>query len=345
MAKAKKTSFIDIQCVEFKQDSHILYFFSGDAKKMWKILAINTKIEDKDEGYQRTLSQSRVKSISKYIDAGNAITQSLLISLDDASVIKKGAATFLRIKNTPKAGWVIDGQHRFAGANNATKSISLPFIAFVGLSIEKQIQLFITINQEAKGVPSSLYLDLLKNLPNKSIQEVAKERAADIGTELKKDEKSSFYAKIVITTAPKRGEISLTNFVRKVTPLIQPGKGILNAFTETEQRSIINNYYKSLKNIFPKEFNRQDSIFFQTLGFGGLINALPTFFSVCLREYSGFTVEDATKVFKKIEYFDFSTWHSKGTGSAAEIEAGNDLTTEINSIFEIGKKGGSGLRV
>ena len=76
-----------------------------------------------------------------------------------------------------------------------------------------------------------------------------------------------------------------------------------------------------------------------------MINALPTFFSVCLREYSGFTVEDATKVFKKIEYFDFSTWHSKGTGSAAEIEAGNDLTTEINSIFEIGKKGGSGLRV
>ena len=50
-------------------------------------------------------------------------------------------------------------------------------------------------------------------------------------------------------------------------------------------------------------------------------------------------------MFKKIEYFDFSTWHSKGTGSAAEIEAGNDLTTEINSIFEIGKKGGSGLRV
>jgi len=341
----KKAQFLEIPCIEFKQDGHILYFFTGDAKKMWKVFAINTKIEDRDEGYQRTLSQSRVKAIAKYVDAGNAITQSLLISLDHASVITKGGFKFLKIKNTPKAGWVIDGQHRFAGANSATKNINLPFIGFVGLSIEKQIQLFITINQEAKGVPSSLYLDLLKNLPNKTVQEVAKERAADIGTELKKDEESSFYAKIVITTAPKRGEISLTNFVRKVTPLIQPGKGILNAFTETEQRSIFNNYYKALKNIFPKEFNRTDSIFFQTLGFGGLINALPTFFSVCLREYSGFAVEDATKVFKKIDYFDFNTWHSKGTGSSAEIEAGNDLTTELNSIFEVGKKGGSALRV
>ncbi len=345
MAKARKETFIEIPCVEFTQDENTLYFFSGDAKKMWKILAINTKIEDKDEGYQRTLSGSRVKAIAKFIDAGNPITQSLLISLNDATVIKKGGRSFLRIKNVAKAGWVIDGQHRFAGANTATKSINLPFIAFVGLTLEKQIQLFITINQEAKGVPSSLYLDLLKNLPNKTTQEVAKERAADIGTELKKDEESAFYAKIVITTAPKRGEISLTNFVRKVTPLIQPGKGILNAFTESEQRSIFNNYYKALQNIFPKEYNRTDTIFFQTLGFGGLINALPTFFSVCLREYSGFAIQDATKVFKKIDYFDFGSWRAKGTGSAAEIEAGNDLTTEINSIFEVGKKGGTALRV
>lgn len=341
----KKNQFIEIPCIEFKQHTHTLYFFNEDAKKMWRIFAINTKIEDKEEGYQRTLSQSRVKSIAKYIDAGNPITQSLLISLDDATVITKGKNKYLKIRNTPKAGWVIDGQHRFAGANSATKNVNLPFIGFVGLSLEKQIQLFITINQEAKGVPSSLYLDLLKNLPNKTVQEVARERAADIGSELKKDEESPFYAKIVITTAPKKGEISLTNFVRKVTPLIQPGKGILNAFTESEQRSVINNYFKAVKNIFPKEFNRNDSIFFQTLGFGGLINALPTFFSICLREYSGFTIVDATKILKRIDYFDFSAWHSKGTGSSAEIEAGNDLTTELNSIFDVGKKGSSGLRV
>jgi DGQHR domain-containing protein len=247
--------------------------------------------------------------------------------------------------NIADAGWVIDGQHRFLGAVHANKDIELPFVAFIGLSIERQIQMFITINQEAKGVPSSLYLDLLKKIPNKTPQEVAKERGADIGSELKRDEESPFFSRIVVTTAPKKGEISLTNFVRKITPLIQPGKGILNAFTETEQRSIVNNYFKALKNIFPKEYSKENTIFFQTLGFGGLMNAFPTFFSICLREFSGFAVEDATKVFKKIEHFDFSTWQSKGTGNSAEIEAGNDLATELNSSFEVGGKGSKSIRI
>lgn len=338
MAKSiKKVGNLEFQCMEFKQGNSLMYFFSADAKTMWKVISINRKIEDKNEGYQRTLSQSRVKAIAKYIDSGNSIPQSLLITLDEAKIVTKNNQTFINFNNTSDAGWVIDGQHRFAGAYNATKNINLPFIAFVGLEIQEQIQLFVTINQEAKGVPSSLYLDLLKNLPNKTIQEVAKERSADIGSELKRDEASPFYGRIVITTSPKKGEISLTNFVRKITPLIQPGKGLLSVYTEVEQRGIISNYFKGLKNIFSKEFNRRDTIFFQTLGFGALINALPTFFSICYREHKGFTAEDATKIFKKIDYLDFTTWHKKGTGSAAEIEAGNDLITELNSMFEIGE--------
>jgi DGQHR domain-containing protein len=343
--KAATKRFLELPCLEFQQGNKTLVGFSANAKLMWNVLSINRKIEDKDEGYQRSLSGSRVKSIAKYIDSGNTIPQSLLITLDDAELIQKAGKTFIRIKNHRDAGWVIDGQHRFAGAYTARKDINLPFVAFIGLEIEEQIQLFININQLAKGVPSSLYLDLLRNLPNKTPQEQAKERAADLGGELKKDEDSPFYAKIVITTSPKKGEISLTNFVRKVTPLIQPGKGILNAFTEAEQRGIIANYFTALKNIFPKEFNRIDSIFFQTLGFGALMNALPTFFSICLRVHAGFAVEDATKVFKKIDYFDFSTWHSKGTGSAAEIEAGNDLSTELNAMFEISANGTASIRI
>ncbi len=345
MAKTVNKRNIDFPSVEFKQGKHTVYFFSAKAKELWNIVSINRRVEDKDEGYQRSLSQSRVNSISRYVDAGNALPQSILISFDEGEPIKKANKTFLRIKNIKDAGWVIDGQHRLVGSQKATTDVNLPVLAFVGLELQQQIQLFITINQEAKGVPASLYLDLLKNLPNRNPQEVAKERAADIATELKKDEESPFYAKIVVTTAPRKGELSLINFVRKVTPLIQPGKGILQVYTEIEQRGIISNYYKALKNIFPKEYSRLDSIFFQTLGFGGLINALPTFFSICYREYKGFTVEDATRIFKKIDYFDFSAWHSKGTGSSAEIEAGNDLATELNSMFEIGTEGSTTIRI
>lgn len=159
---------MEIPCIEFNQDKHNLIFFVADAKEIWKVLSINRKIEDKDEGYQRTLSGSRVKSIAKYIDQGNTVPQSLLVSFDAGEVVTKAGKKYLKIKKVKDAGWVIDGQHRLAGAYNAKKKINLSFLAFVGLEVQEQIQLFITINQEAKGVPASLYLDLLKNLPNKT---------------------------------------------------------------------------------------------------------------------------------------------------------------------------------
>lgn len=342
MAKKK---YYTIPCIEMKQNDSLLYLFAEDAKKMWEVLSINRRVEDKDEGYQRVISGSRVKSISKYIEAKNPIPQSLLVSFEEAEIVDKKGLKFIRIEQKPDAGWVIDGQHRFAGANSSKDSIKLAFVAFVGLDLTEQIKLFITINQEAKGVPSSLYLDLLKSFPNKTPSEQAKERVADIATELKRDESSTFYNKIVVTTSPKTGELSLVNFVRKITPLVLPQKGILAVFTVQEQKAIINNYYRALSNIFPKDFNKQDSIFFQTLGFGALINALPTFFTICFRENKGFTVEDATKIFKRIEYFDFSQWKSKGTGSSAELEAGNDLTIELNSMFDLGGNVAGTLRV
>ncbi len=73
----------------------------------------------------------------------------------------------------------------------------------------------------------------------------------------------------------------------------------MSGFTEVEQRAVINNYFLAVKNVFTKEYKRTDSIFFQTLGFGGLINALPQIFTYSLRENKGFTVADVTKVLKK----------------------------------------------
>jgi len=331
-SKKSNTKFIKFPCTVFEQDKFKLVFFTGESITLWKILEINRRVEDKDEGYQRTLSPSRVRAISKYIAKGNPIPLSLLVTFDDAKLIDNNK--LLKVPNRHNAGWVIDGQHRLAGAHESGKNITLPVIAFLGLEVLEQIQQFVTINKEAKGVPSSLYFDLLKHIPNKKPSEIAKERTADIASDLKRDEESPFYGKIVVTTSPRRGELSLTNFVRKVTPLILKGKGIFASFSEIEQTKIIKNYYLGLKNVFPKQFTRHDSIYFQTLGFGALMNSLPQFFSLCLKHFSGFSVEDITKAFKEINHFDFDEWYKKGTGSAAEIEAGNDLIAELNSAFE-----------
>ncbi|MDB5870886.1 MAG: hypothetical protein JWQ07_328 [Ramlibacter sp.] len=327
MAQPKTTKF---KCIPIKQGTTTLYAFAASAKSLWKLVQINTRDPDKDKGYQRILSPSRVSSIAKYISAKNPIPTSILVSFSKATINATG--TEIAVPTKANAGWVIDGQHRLAGAHQSSKDIELPVIAFVGLDVDAQIQQFVTINKEAKGVPTSLYYDLLSHLPDKSPAERAKERAADIAAELRKEEDSPFSGRIVITSAPKKGQISLNNFVRKVYPLLLDGR-VLAPYSVTEQKLVIANYYKGLQVAFPQVFQKHANLFYQTLGFGALMNALPVFLGLCIKKYKAFKVEDVAKVFSQVKHFDFAGWENLGTGSAAETQAGEDLRTELLAAF------------
>lgn len=340
---AKKSKVIEFPCTYFKQGNYEFVFFLGETSKLWDVLSINKRIEDKKEGYQRALSQGRVKKISHYISLGNPIPISILVSLEKAQLSKDKKT--ISIDHKEGAGWVIDGQHRLTGAFESKIDIVLPVIAFLGLDLGEQIRQFVTINREAKGVPTSLYLDLLPHLKNKKPSDIARERVADIASQLKNDENSPFFGRIVVTSAPKKGELSLTNFVRKVTPLILEGKGILGPYTISEQLAVLTNYYLGLRNVFPTHFKNYESIFFQTIGFGALLNAFPTVFSISLKEYKAFRVEDVTKVFKKIDHFDFGVWTKMGTGSAAESQASEDLLSELLGSFVDEEGTNASLRV
>src|SRR5205823_11173032 len=96
----------------------------------------------------------------------NSIPVGIVVSLNEAKFDR--AKGHLSIPAGEDIGWVIDGQHRLAGAHRAAQEdidIELPVIAFVGLDDDNQIRQFVTINREGKGVPTSLVLDLLKRLP------------------------------------------------------------------------------------------------------------------------------------------------------------------------------------
>jgi DGQHR domain-containing protein len=339
-SKAKAKPPLVFRCLPVKQFDQTFYMFAAPAKALWSVVSINQRDENKDSGYQRVLSPSRTRAIAAYLKKQQPMPLSLLISFDDAALSPDKRT--ITIKNKPKSGWVIDGQHRLAGAHESELDVELPVIAFVGLDVSQQIGQFVTINREAKGVPTSLYYDLLKHLPKKkSAADTAKERAADIANELRKDEESPFFGKIVIMSSPAKGEISLTNFVRKVAPLVFETKGFLAAYSVVEQRGIIHNYYKGLQIAEPKEFDKPDSVFFQTIGFGALMNALPTFVNLTLKATKSFKVKDVVSTFKEIGHFDFAAWRELGTGGAAESQAGDDLTAELLAAFETKGEAGS----
>lgn len=316
------------KALKFKQGPNDLYVFSAPAAKIWEIVEINKRTDDKVDGYQRALSASRAQDIKKFIENGNVVAPAIVVAFDQDKARFDEVHSELLVEDVPDAGWVIDGQHRLRGAELANEhmDVELAVVAFVGLDVQNQIEQFVTINKEAKGVPTSLYYDLLKLLPRKKKPaEVAKEKAAAIADVLRKNRSSVFYDRIVVVTAPKKGELSLNNFVRKISPLLVENKGAFSAYSQQEVSMIIENYFEGLKSVFPEEFSLAKQRFFQTLGFGAVVNALHPIFLITHKETGAFRVKDVEKMLERIQDFNFSDWDNVGTGSAAEIQAGRDL--------------------
>jgi DGQHR domain-containing protein len=335
------TQHVEFPCISFQQGEMPLYLFVASAKALWELVDVDRKIENKEQGYQRTLSAARVAKLAGFIDAGNVIPNSVLISFDEGT--SEGDGTLLRVPRRSDAGWVIDGQHRLAGAHEAQHDIQLAVIAFVNLPQQEQIKQFVTINREQKGVPSSLYLELLKHLPgSKTETQIAETRSVDLANLMKVDEESPFFTRIVTTTSPAEGQLSTTNFVRKVAPLVRKN-GRLNIYPDDTRAAIINNYYLGLANVFPREYKKKGSIFFKTLGFGALLSTLPLFLDLTLGERRTFKVADVAAVFKRIDFFDFEGWHQMGTGSAAENTAADDLRQALTDAFSDAGKQTAGI--
>ena len=316
-AKAKRVERrpLRFDCLTFKQAGKVLVLFACNAKTLSTIVQVNQREEDSSGGYQRVLSEARVAKIASFVDAGNYIPTSVLLSFDHASL--SADRTELIVENRKDAGWVIDGQHRIVGGNAAETNILLPVVAFTDLDIDSQISCFVTINREQKGVSSSLYLELLKSLPaNHNPNEDARRRAIDLAQQLKINEDSPFFGKIVSTTSPGKGRLSLTNFVRKVQPMMKLNGGCLSPFNDENKGKILDNYYKALRNVFPTEYENSNSVFFKTIGFGALMGALPAFLNTTLTSCGGrFRVTDASTIFNRMADFDFSAW--KGISSSA----------------------------
>jgi DGQHR domain-containing protein len=323
---------LKFDALEITQGKKQFYVFRCKASELWKFARINQRIEDKDEGYQRVLSPSRVRQLKQFIMAGNAVPGAIIISFDAAKFANKT----IEFDETKVAGWIMDGQHRAAAAHEAALEkydIELPVVAFIGLSVEQQTDYFVTINREAKSVPSSLYIDLLKNLPKqKTEKELLEERVADISRAVNQDPDSPLFQRVVSTVSPKAGQISLTNFARIIRPHINPNSGILATYNLNEQQKILENYIAGFKSEFPKQFAR--NIFFKTLGFGAIFKAFPVVFSNSLRLSKSFRVSDVQAILSNVGDFDFDSWSRIGTGSQAERIAADDFITELKKSLE-----------
>lgn len=117
--------------------------------------------EDTGLGYQRRFNARHSQDFRRYIKQPNASTIPLTLNLRPGNppgwrLIDRGEGR-IGLEVDPDAGKVmaqVDCQHRLGHLDDLT--ISLPFMCFLGLSVQEEREVFNTINSKAKGLSTSL---------------------------------------------------------------------------------------------------------------------------------------------------------------------------------------------
>ena len=156
------------------------YSFVSTPRNLLKIAFINHQALNHPDGrpaYQRMISASRIKEIGEYIVKGGFFPTNILVNFSDAprfDLISNKENTDSRIKfgwltlpSKYRSAWIIDGQHRLYGFSRLTDECldqSLFVLAFENMNVQKEADLFVTINHKQKSVPKSLLVSLLADI-------------------------------------------------------------------------------------------------------------------------------------------------------------------------------------
>jgi len=178
--KVPGLSNVKIPAVRGKIGGETFYSFVSTPRDLLKIAFINHQALNHPDGrpaYQRMISSSRVKEIGEFIQKGGFFPTNILINFSDSpqfDLISNKENTDQNIKfgwitlpSKYRSAWVIDGQHRLYGFSRLDDSFldqSLFVLAFEKMAVEKEADLFITINHKQKSVPKSLLVSLLADI-------------------------------------------------------------------------------------------------------------------------------------------------------------------------------------
>jgi DNA sulfur modification protein DndB len=204
-----------IPAVRGKMGGHTYYSFATEPENLLKIgyvLHRNKANVNMMPTYQRLIKKSRLKSVSEFIESGGYFPNSIVISIDAKNCNFDPANTqvsstisdvgILHLPKKYKSAYIIDGQHRLYGYSNSEfkNKNTIPVVAFVNLSRDEQVQLFMQINENQKAVSKDLRNTLNADLLWTSDNFIDQQKAlcSRISIYLGEDRNSPLYGKISI---------------------------------------------------------------------------------------------------------------------------------------------------
>lgn len=160
-----------VPAIQGKMGGYTYYSFAIEPERLLKIAYVlhrNNANMRWMPTYQRIIKKSRLKKVSQFVSGGGFFPNSLILNIDNGGkklsfdrADKQAGSTTLGILHLPRkyrSVYVIDGQHRLYGFANSQRASTelVPIVAFVDLPGEKQLELFMQINENQQAVPKNL---------------------------------------------------------------------------------------------------------------------------------------------------------------------------------------------
>ncbi|MGG0248492.1 DGQHR domain-containing protein [Peribacillus frigoritolerans] len=248
---------IDLKVEKVIQPIGEFYITQIDSKSLYSmakadIMRISNSEDTIYEGIQRELDFKKVEKIENYLRSKEAtFPNSIILNLNKNHLIELND-DIMKIRITENTFSIIDGQHRLEGLRNFEHKFGLSCSIFVGLSINEQSRIFVTINSEQTKVNSSVsvyqeYEDTLYT-PRKF--------AAELAVAFAMDKESKWFETIklrgVKDEISERGTISLSAFYRPILDLIYSDDDYYEIRTLLQDnnnslREVTNHFHYNLK--------------------------------------------------------------------------------------------------
>ncbi|MDO4694761.1 MAG: DGQHR domain-containing protein [Eikenella sp.] len=318
-----KYETIKKQAFDLSNDSVKYYVTVMNADELFKLSTVSRADEDPTTGYQRLLNEKRAKDIAEYIDAGNIIPGAIILSAQkNAEINFDSNKNEINITAHPNSFFVIDGQHRLYGMKKASNDISVPVCILVGLNLQQEVQYFLDINSNQKGVPKTLRIELMKFLSEPdSIDSIRN----TLFKQLNNDNDSPLFGKLSATSSTP-GKLSLVPFQNALDPLLTTGT--LGTYEFDTKKKILINFLSAVKSWLLEAEGNSNKLYTSAF-FQAIFKIFEKACSLTLAHFQNYQQESFEKILKEMPTLDFE----QHTGS--NEQAISRLAAELSNLLDI----------
>lgn len=255
------------------------------------------------DGIQRTINESKVKSIEDYLTSYDAsFPNSIILNINYDKVLSIDEDELI-VVSSEDTFQIIDGQHRLEGFRKMFNiRFDLVVSIFIGLSEKEQARIFTTINSEQTKVNPSIEVYHHANDDFYTPRKVAANIAILFGTEIGSPWRNAIKILGTKDEYSENGIISLRAFTKPIIDMIyddkdynkirnelatKKGTSVKSAlrdfhydkilwemYTNEEDQSIykiLSNYFTAISNVLRKDWGNEKSLLTKTTGYNALM--------------------------------------------------------------------------